>query len=154
MPKTRYRNFHFIYTLIFSAFSHEKTGTRWFEGGAEEGRKRKNRSPTVADFPIRVDCERSLLSAGLDFRACERKGGTADDTSTALPTQRKIPIGRNRYACQSNLICSNYAINNFQSECWFYTGCVRAYSKEISILHTSEQVSSMMSSCDVIQGRS
>ena len=26
-------------------------------------------------FP--VDCERSLLSAGLDFRACERKGGTA-----------------------------------------------------------------------------
>jgi hypothetical protein len=29
----------------------------------------------------------------------------------ALPTQRKIPIGRNRYACQSNLICSNYSIN-------------------------------------------
>jgi hypothetical protein len=25
--------------------------------------------------------ERSLLSAGLDFRACERKGGTADNTS-------------------------------------------------------------------------
>jgi hypothetical protein len=68
-----------------------------------------------------LDCERSLLSAGLDFRgACERKGGTADSTSrneSALPTQRKIPIGRNRYACQSNLICSNYAINNFQSEC-------------------------------------
>ena len=30
----------FIYIfLIFSAFSHEKTGTRWFGGGAEEGRK-------------------------------------------------------------------------------------------------------------------
>ena len=28
-----------------------------------------------------VDCELSLLSAGLDFRACERKGGTADNTS-------------------------------------------------------------------------
>ena len=66
-----------------------------------------------------VDCERSLLSAGLDLRACERKGGTADNISrnkTALPTQRKIPIGRNRYACQSNPICSNYALNNFQSE--------------------------------------
>jgi hypothetical protein len=44
-----------------------------------------------------IDCERSLLSAGLDFRACERKGGTADNTS------------RNDI--------SNYAINNFQSEC-------------------------------------
>ena len=30
---------------------------------------------------ITVDCERSLLSAGLDFQACERKGGTADNTS-------------------------------------------------------------------------
>jgi hypothetical protein len=71
-------------------------------------------------FQLILDCERSLLSVGLDFRARERKGGTADNTSrneTALPTQRKIPIGRNRYACQSNLICSNYAINNFQSEC-------------------------------------
>jgi hypothetical protein len=80
-------------------------------------------------FPDTIDCERSLLSAGLDFRAWEWKGGTADNTSrneTALPTQRKIPIGRNRYACQSNLICSNYAIlNDFQSECWFYTGCVK-----------------------------
>jgi hypothetical protein len=28
-----------------------------------------------------IDCERSLLSPGLDFRACERKGGTADNTS-------------------------------------------------------------------------
>jgi hypothetical protein len=31
-----------------------------------------------------LDCERSLLSAGLDFQACERKGrkgGTADNTS-------------------------------------------------------------------------
>jgi hypothetical protein len=67
----------------------------------------------------------NLLSAGLDFRACERKGGTADNTSrneirVTLPTQRKIPIGRNRYACQSNLIRINYAINNFQTECWFY----------------------------------
>jgi hypothetical protein len=83
-------------------------------------------SPTSSTFFIStcgvptIDCERSLLSAGLDFRAREGKGGTADNTSrneTALPTQRKIPIGRNRYACQSNLICSNYAINNFQSEC-------------------------------------
>ena len=30
---------------------------------------------------LQIDCERSLLSAGLDFRACERKGGTADNTS-------------------------------------------------------------------------
>ena len=70
--------------------------------------------------PTDIDCERSLLSAGLDFRACERKGGmqtTHQEMKSALPTQRKIPIGRNRYACQSNLICSNYAINNFQSEC-------------------------------------
>jgi hypothetical protein len=40
--------FIFIF-LIFSAFSHEKTGTRWFGGGAEEGhnsRKRKNRRPS------------------------------------------------------------------------------------------------------------
>jgi hypothetical protein len=75
-----------------------------------------------------VDCEPFLLSAGLDFRACERKGGlqTAhQEMKSALPTKRKIPIGRNRYACQSNLICSNYAINNFQTECWFYTGCVK-----------------------------
>ena len=28
-----------------------------------------------------LDYERSLLSAGLDIRACERKGGTADNTS-------------------------------------------------------------------------
>jgi hypothetical protein len=48
----------------------------------------------------------SPLSAGLYFRARERKGGTADNTSrneTALPTQCKIPIGRNRYACQVNV---------------------------------------------------
>jgi hypothetical protein len=30
---------------------------------------------------MKIDCERSLLSAGLDFRARERKGGTADNTS-------------------------------------------------------------------------
>jgi hypothetical protein len=30
---------------------------------------------------LQIDCERSLLSAGLDFRACERKGATADNTS-------------------------------------------------------------------------
>jgi hypothetical protein len=28
-----------------------------------------------------LDCERSLLSAGLDFRACKTKGETADNTS-------------------------------------------------------------------------
>ena len=34
----RYRPSIFIYVfLIFSAFSHEKTGTRRFGGGAEEG---------------------------------------------------------------------------------------------------------------------
>jgi hypothetical protein len=41
--------FSFIYFLIFSAFSHEKTGTRWFGGGVEAGRnsrKRKNRRPS------------------------------------------------------------------------------------------------------------
>jgi hypothetical protein len=41
----------FIIFLIFSAFSHEKTGTRWFGGGVEDGRKRKE---GLADFPIRV----------------------------------------------------------------------------------------------------
>jgi hypothetical protein len=45
----------------------------------------------------------------------KEKGGTADNTSRneiyAMPTQRKIPIGRNRCACQSNLLCSNQASN-------------------------------------------
>jgi hypothetical protein len=54
------------------------------------------------------------------------------------PTQRKIPIGRNRYACQSNLICSNYAINNFQSKCWFYTGCVKIKVIELQRAIVSE----------------
>jgi hypothetical protein len=39
------------------------------------------RSRIFVSWDIVVDCERSLLSAGLDFRACERKGGTADNTS-------------------------------------------------------------------------
>jgi hypothetical protein len=30
---------------------------------------------------VSLDCERSLLSAGLDSRACERNGGTGDKTS-------------------------------------------------------------------------
>ena len=38
-----------------------------------------------------IDCERSLLSVGLDFQACKMKGGTADNTSRnekyVLPTQ-------------------------------------------------------------------
>ena len=34
------RPFIFIIFLIFSTFSHEKTGTRRFGGGTEEGRKR------------------------------------------------------------------------------------------------------------------
>jgi hypothetical protein len=78
-------------------------------------------STLVGSFLTCIDCERSLLSAGLDFRAGERKGKeglltTNQETKYALPTQRKIPIGRNRYACQSNLVISNYAINNFQTE--------------------------------------
>jgi hypothetical protein len=32
---------------------------------------------------------------------------TAPRNEYAAPTQRKIPIGRNRCACQSHLICSN-----------------------------------------------
>jgi hypothetical protein len=47
----------------------------------------------------------------------ERLPTTHQETKYALSTQRKIPIGQNRYACQSNLICSNYAMNNFQTEC-------------------------------------
>ena len=36
---------------------------------------------------------------------------THQEIKYALPIQRKIPIGQNRCACQSNLICSvNYAI--------------------------------------------
>jgi hypothetical protein len=35
-PRPRPSIFIYIF-LIFSAFSHEKTGTRWFGGGAEEG---------------------------------------------------------------------------------------------------------------------
>ena len=45
---------------------------------------------------------------------------THQETKYALPAQRKIPIGQNQYACQSNLICTNYAINNSQTACWFY----------------------------------
>jgi hypothetical protein len=63
---------------------------------------------------------------------------THQEMKTALPTQRKIPIGRNRYACQSNLICSNYAINNFQTECWFYTGCVKIKVIELQRAIVSE----------------
>jgi hypothetical protein len=47
-PRPRPSIFIYIF-LIFSAFSHEKTGTRWFGGGAEEGRnsrKRKIRRPS------------------------------------------------------------------------------------------------------------
>jgi hypothetical protein len=44
-PIPRPSIFIFIF-LIFSAFSHEKTGTRWFEGGAEEGQ-----IEGLVDFP-------------------------------------------------------------------------------------------------------
>jgi hypothetical protein len=53
-------------------------------------------------------------------QSLRRKEGlptTHQETKYVLRTQRKIPIGRNRCVCQSNLICSNYAINNFQTEC-------------------------------------
>jgi hypothetical protein len=30
-----------LFFLIFSAFSHEKTGTRWFGGGAEDAQAKK-----------------------------------------------------------------------------------------------------------------
>jgi hypothetical protein len=76
----------------------------------------------VNDRPITyvyVDCERSLLSAGLDFQACERKGGTADNTSineirVAHTTQNSH--WSNRYACQSNLIRSNYELVKMQTD--------------------------------------
>jgi hypothetical protein len=35
----------------------------------------------IGSFLTCIDCERSLLSAGLAFRACKRNGGTADNTS-------------------------------------------------------------------------
>jgi hypothetical protein len=51
-PRPRPSIFIYIF-LIFSAFSHEKTGTRWFGSGAEEGRK-PNGSEKIegwVDFP-------------------------------------------------------------------------------------------------------
>jgi hypothetical protein len=49
-PRTRPSIFIF---LIFSAFSHEKTGTRWFGGGAEEGHKpdASEEIEGLVDFP-------------------------------------------------------------------------------------------------------
>jgi hypothetical protein len=44
-PRPRPSIFIFIF-LIFSAFSHEKTGTRWFGSGAEEGQ-----IEGLVDFP-------------------------------------------------------------------------------------------------------
>jgi hypothetical protein len=46
---------------------------------------------------------------GKERKGKERKGKeglqtTHQEMKSALPTQRKIPIGRNRHACQSNLI--------------------------------------------------
>jgi hypothetical protein len=44
-PRSRPSIFIYIF-LIFSAFSHEKSGTRWFGGGAEEGQ-----IEGLVDFP-------------------------------------------------------------------------------------------------------
>ena len=46
---------------------------------------------------MNLDCELSLVSAGLNFGACERKGGTADNTSrnkisVAHTTQKYVVI--------------------------------------------------------------
>ena len=63
-------------------------------------------------------CGGYLFSMGLDSRACQRKRRTANNTSRNKETKyAKIPIGRNRFACQSNPIQSKDAINNFQTEC-------------------------------------
>jgi hypothetical protein len=60
------------------------------------------------------------LLASQEWR--DAKGWTADNTSrnkicVAHTTQNSHWSKSIR--CQSNLICSNYAINNFQSECWY-----------------------------------
>jgi hypothetical protein len=69
---------------------------------------------TVEYFDVHIlDREQSL-------RGKEGLPTTHQETKYALPAQRKIPIGQNQYACQSNLICTNYAINNSQTACWFY----------------------------------
>jgi hypothetical protein len=66
---------------------------------------------------MNLDCEWSLVSAGLNFRACERKGGTADNTS-----RNKISVAhttQNSHWSKSiclSIKCSNYAINNFQTD--------------------------------------
>ena len=67
-----------------------------------------------------LDCEWSLLSAGLYFRARERKGGTADNTSrneirVAHTTQNSHWSKSTRLSIKSE--CSKNAINNFQREC-------------------------------------
>jgi hypothetical protein len=46
-------------------------------------------------YAFSLDCEWSLLSIGLDFRACERKAGTADNTQEtkyAFPHNAKFPL--------------------------------------------------------------
>jgi hypothetical protein len=45
------RPFIFIIFLIFSAFSHEKTGTRWFGGGAEDAQAKKYKAYWPSGFP-------------------------------------------------------------------------------------------------------
>jgi hypothetical protein len=81
-----------------------------------------NYSPeNISSYVFLSLLRRQLLFPTPKYRSGERNDCRQHINAThTLPTQRKIPIGRNQCACQSNLICSNYAINNFQTECWFY----------------------------------
>jgi hypothetical protein len=51
-PRPRHSSFIYIF-LIFNAFSHEKTGTRWFGGGAEDEHKpdASEKIEGLVDFP-------------------------------------------------------------------------------------------------------
>jgi hypothetical protein len=98
-------------------------------------------------WPLQLSClERRLRTVPL-FRGFRFPGMRKERTdfrqhikkwNRRCPHNEKIPIGRNRYACQSNLIRSNYAINNFQTEYWFYTGCVKIKVIELQRAFVSE----------------
>jgi hypothetical protein len=55
-----------------------------------------------------IDCERSLLSAGLDFRACERKGGTATADNTSRNEIRVAHKTQNSHCSKSIRLSIKY----------------------------------------------
>ena len=58
-------------------------------------------------------------SRHLDFRHAKEKEGCRQHIKkryTHCPHKAKFPLVETIYACQYNMIRSNYAINNFQTE--------------------------------------